>query len=552
MSATRLVLAFSAAAILGCASSVPPRAQSEIGPPGATICGTSPKPLGIVAAEAILPGYGNGGFRIVTADPAAQAYFDNGMQLAHAFAHEAATAAFLRAEAIDPTCAMCVWGEAWSRGPTINFGIDERTAATAAKLVARAAALATRHHDAREDALIAALAQRYREGGDVAFAGAMDALARAYPADDEIAIIAADAWMIPAARNTDRDHLDRSVELLAGVLARSPDDTGAIHFYIHATEMNGIGATALPYVARLQALAPAASHLVHMPSHTYFWVGRYRAAEQSNLDAVALDERDAARLRPAGGLFALPYHRHNVLFGMVSALMAGDTVGALSLAEPVVARVPTIEPSQSWDQVALATAYAIYGRDGSDAQLRALPEPPATLPFARAMWHYALGEAAARSGDLDGLMAHARAIEPVKLDAFGDFAPQGEAMITVARAVLDGRAAMLTGRWKDAAAAYRRAADLQEKTLAGDADPPAWWYPVRRSLAAALLADGDPVAAETEVRRALDRWQDDPVGLAILSGAAARAGRDAESLALRSFARSRWSGDLASVTPALM
>jgi hypothetical protein len=75
-------------------------------------------------AHAILTGYGTGGFKVRTASPEAQAYFDNGMQLAHAFAHQPATEAFREAERLDPTCAMCVWGEAWSLGPTLNYQID--------------------------------------------------------------------------------------------------------------------------------------------------------------------------------------------------------------------------------------------------------------------------------------------------------------------------------------------------------------------------------------------------------------------------------------------
>ena len=74
----------------------------------------------IVAPSAmILTGYGPGGFK-VTANPAAQAFFDNGLQLGHAFAHQASIAAFVEARRLDPASAMAVWGEAWSSGPTIN------------------------------------------------------------------------------------------------------------------------------------------------------------------------------------------------------------------------------------------------------------------------------------------------------------------------------------------------------------------------------------------------------------------------------------------------
>ena len=89
------------------------------------ICGVATPAPDAKPAQAILTGYGSGGFAVRTSLPAAQAYFDNGMQLAHAFAHKPATQAFKEAVKLDPNCAMCVWGEAWSRGPTINYPIDD-------------------------------------------------------------------------------------------------------------------------------------------------------------------------------------------------------------------------------------------------------------------------------------------------------------------------------------------------------------------------------------------------------------------------------------------
>ena len=57
-------------------------------------------------APMIMDGYGNGGFPITTTNPKAQAFFDNGMQLAHAFAHKASIEAMTEAVRLDPQCAM--------------------------------------------------------------------------------------------------------------------------------------------------------------------------------------------------------------------------------------------------------------------------------------------------------------------------------------------------------------------------------------------------------------------------------------------------------------
>jgi tetratricopeptide (TPR) repeat protein len=522
--------------------------------PTAPICHTEAKPAPISPAKALLTGYGTGGFAITTASPQAQAYFDNGMQLAHAFAHAAATAAFKRAEQLDPTCAMCVWGEAWSRGPTINYPIEDDVQKDLAGLADKAAALAL-HNPPRERALIAALQRRYHDGGgkgdgDDGFARAMDALARANPADNEIAVMAADAWMIPAAQRGDRDHLDRALAILEPVLARSPNDTGAIHFYIHATEMDGVGTKALPYALKLQALAPAASHLVHMPSHTYYWAGRFRMAEQSNLDAVEIDKANARRLNTKGGVFGLVYHSHNVMYGEGAALLDGDGAGALSLAGAMVSQ---IKPDDPYAQLLLAHAYMAYGRYGSDAEVAGLADPGAKLPFAQAMRHYALGEAAARRGDVARVKAEAAAITvaPAAMAALTDARSTAQGVLEVAPLVLAGRAAMLEKDYAGAQAAYRRAAEIEEARLGDFADPPAWWYPVRRSLAAALVADGKPAQAAVEARKVLLRWPYEPMTLRVLADAEAAQGDGAGAARELAYAQSNWTGDVKRVPAAL-
>ncbi len=500
-------------------------------------------------AKAILTGYGTGGFTIRTSSPQAQAYFDDGMQLAHAFAHKAAIAAFKRAEVEDPTCALCVWGEAWSRGPTINYPLEPKDEAELAALADKAAVLAA-DGPPKERALIAALQKRYHGGGgggrgDEAFAAAMDDLARANPSDNEIAVVTADAWMIPVT-NDGHGRLPRAVELLEGALQRQPKDTGAIHFYIHATEMSGFGTRALPYAETLQALAPAASHLVHMPSHTYFWSGRYRQAEASNLDAVEIDKANAERLKPKDGVFGLIYHGHNVQFGEGAALMDGDGKGGLALAATELTEVGKVKPDESFKQVWLGTAYFVYGRYGSKGEVAALPDPGPKLAVADAMWIYAKGEAASREGDAAGVKAQAAALQALRPDMkpFKDFRPQAQAMIDVARLVLTGRAAMLEQRWSDAEAAYRRAAEIQEAKLGRTADPPAWWYPVRRSLAAALLAQGRTRDAAAEAQKALNRWAYDPIALRLLADCATKEGRPDDARRNLTYARANWTGDV--------
>ena len=537
-----LVLSLTTVPFLG-ASELTSPASSQ-----APICHVAAKPEERGPAQIILAGYGTQHMPIATKDVQAQGFFDNGMQLAHAFAHTAAISAFQRAELIDPTCAMCVWGESWSRGPTINYPIDEKARTAAAALAHKAAELAV-NASLKDRSLIAALEVRYAsEKGDQQFAEAMDALAHVYPHDSEINVMAADAWLI--AGEDSRDHQDHSIKLLQAVLQRSPDDVGAIHFYIHATEDRGVGDLALPYARRLQSLAPAASHLIHMPSHTFFWAGQYRLAERANIEAAEIDQADADRFKYAKGAFGAKYHGHNLMYGEAAAIEAGDGGNALRFATELLAQLAEIKAHNFWQQSAIAEAYFAYGRFASNEQLAVLADPGPSRPFLQAMWHYSRAEAAARAGDINVVEVEEKAMTFSEPDAtsLGQDASNAKAMVAVARFVLQGRIAMMEGHFGDAVTAYREAATLQEGELAGIADPPAFWYPVRRGLAAAYLAEGDVTSATREARTVLARFPNEPLTRQLLSRVATAKGDVQDAELQTSMQRTNWLGD-AAVTP---
>lgn len=533
---------------------LPMLGATELTSPDATqapVCHAPEKPEEPGPATVLLSGYGVQHMAIDTRNPKAQAFFDNGLQLAHAFAHAAAISAFQGAALIDPHCAMCAWGESWSRGPTINYPIDDNGRKAALALAKKAAGLAA-NASLRDQALIAALVVRYSgDQGDEQFAQAMNVLAQVYPHDSEINVMAADAWLI--AGEDSREHQDHAIRLLQGVLQRSPNDVGAIHFYIHATEDRGVGDLALPYASRLHTLAPAASHLVHMPSHTFFWAGQYQLAEVANSEAVDLDQADAVRFNYKRGAWGATYHGHNLAYGEAAAIEAGDGEGAIGFAGQILSQQHDVKANNFWSQSAMAQAYFAYGRFGSKQQLSELPDPSDARPFQRAMWHYVRGEAAARAGDLSGITSEEQAMTFLEADAlpFGPSAAASKAMVAIGRLVLEGRRAMLESRFSDAVANYGEAAKLQEDELGGIADPPAFWYPVRRGLAAAYLAAGDAAAAKREAKTVLARFPNEPLTRQILASLSLAEGDVKDAGIETSLKQANWVG-AASDTPAAL
>jgi hypothetical protein len=59
-------------------------------------------------------------------------------------------------------------------------------------------------------------------------------------------------------------------------LKRDPNHPGAIHYYLHAVEASTTPERAEPYAERLGGSIPGAGHLVHMPAHIYYRLGRYK------------------------------------------------------------------------------------------------------------------------------------------------------------------------------------------------------------------------------------------------------------------------------------
>lgn len=493
-------------------------------------------------ATELLKGFGPGGFRITTRSAEAQAFFDNGMQLAHAFAHKAAIRAFQEARRLDPECAMCAWGEAWSSGPTINYGIKPDEAKTLAAMVEDAEKLAA-NAPVRERNLIGALKLRYVGAtGNRDFADAMDKMARLAPGDDALATLAADAAMI-AADDWNETSLKRPVELLETVLGRNPDYAPAIHFYIHATEGSGFPARAEKFADRLGVVAPAASHLVHMPSHTYYWIGRYGDAATVNFRAAEIGLVADTRIEKLSGEDAewkLLYHGHNVHFGLGGALMAGDAEVGLKLARPMIAMAERAKELPQFTQIVLGEAYMAVARFAPAGEMLAIAEPARDRALARALWHYARGEAFARKGDVAAIRREGLAI-PKRME--GDKNGRYASLSAIARGVLEGRIAMLQGKHAKAAELFAAAAAVEEAKPFSDAsDPPIWWYPVRRDVAAALLAKGDAAGALAAADASLKRRPLDPVALAIRGQAQGKLGAKVAAARDLATARSGWRG----------
>jgi tetratricopeptide (TPR) repeat protein len=530
--------------------------QTEVSPAGAAAASAA---KGTPGADApLLSGLGTHSYRITTSSKLAQRYFDQGLRLAWGFNHAEAQRAFRKAQQLDAQCAMCFWGEAYALGPNINVPMDEKAVAPAAAAAAKARELASRATPA-EQALIEAIAARYsadpkaeRPKLDAAYAQAMRNASTRFPADLDIAALYAEALMIlspwdywEAGGATLKPGVAGLVETLERVLARQPDHVGAIHLYIHAVEASKDAKRAERYADRLAKLAPGAGHLVHMPAHIYFRIGRYKDSLAVNRTAVKVDETYIQRYKPEG-VYPLAYYPHNVHFVLVSAQMSGQGNTAVEAAQKLggvisndAARaVLLLQPVK-------AAPYFAHAQFSDPATILALADPGADFAYIRAAWRYARGLAQLKRGDAAAAGAELAEIERITQST--DFKPfeswniPAKNVTVIAAHVLRARMAQSKNDLATAVRELEAAAALEDKLPY--MEPPYWYYPVRQTLGAVLTLNGEHQKARDAFRESLQKVPNNGWALYGLAQTYARQGMQREARAVEKHLARAWSGD---------
>jgi tetratricopeptide (TPR) repeat protein len=462
---------------------------------------------------------GSYSYRITTTSPDAQRWFDQGLRLVYAFNHGEAQKAFREAARQDPRCAMCYWGIAIAEGSNYNSPTDadrEKQALAAIERAQQVAAAAT----PREQAMIRALAMRHaadpaaqRAALDRAYADAMRDVAQQFPDDPEAATFFADAmmnlrpWNLWSPDGAPYPGTEEIVVTLERVLAKNPDHPGAIHLYIHSVEASQTPGRAEAAADRLARLMPGAGHIVHMPAHIYWRVGRYADAVATNSAAVKADRAYFKTAEPSP-IYRGLYYPHNIDFIWQSASMQGRSGETIRAAREFAGTAPPEMIKQMPDmETAPVAAIVALARFGRWDDVLALPAPPAEWLYTRGVWHYARGlafnanakpaDAARELADLEALI---RTVPPERTVAFF-FRAQN--MLQLAANVLAGEMAARAG---DAASAERllRAAVAEQDTH-WFTEPPPWYFPVRQALGAVLLQSGRAGEAEVVYREDLKR-----------------------------------------------
>lgn len=188
---------------------------------------------------------------------------------------------------------MAYWGETMTSTHAI-WNQDDPAAARAAlaKLAATPQQRTDKAGTARERAYLDAAEQLFGSGTlkerDTAFLKATEALAQAYPDDDDAQLFHALALLGVTRGERNVPNYLHAADIAKRVYARNPRHPGAVHYWIHGMDDPEHAAGALEAAHTLSKIAPNAGHAQHMTSHIFMALGMWDEVVASNESAIAV------------------------------------------------------------------------------------------------------------------------------------------------------------------------------------------------------------------------------------------------------------------------
>jgi tetratricopeptide (TPR) repeat protein len=467
-------------------------------------------PLALACAQEkpamLLSGTGIWKHPIATSSPEAQKFFDQGLNEMYGFNRYEALRSFKKAAELDPKAAMPWWGVAMATGPYINMDFDP-TYQMKTSCAAVEEGRKLKPSDPREAAYLDAAAARCPDfANPEASIAAARALAQRWPDDLDAQTLYAEALMIPnrwhwythdGAPASGQAQAERTLE---AILRRWPEHPGANHLYIHAVESSPTPERAIPSSQRLMGITPSEGHMVHMPGHIWLVMGEWELAASVNERAAQVDRQYFAATGVTEGSYPM-YYWHNITFIAYARWMQGRKADALKAEDDLAAAMRPMAQAmpEMLDGFLPFTHFGLLRFGEWDALLK-LPQPEPAQKISGAFYHFFRAMAFHGKSDRAAAAREQAAFDDARKQVPADAMwGQNKAapVMNLASELLAARAA------NDAVAHYRRAVEIQD--LLDYDEPPAWYYPVRESLGAALLRAGQAAEAEAVFREGVRR-----------------------------------------------
>ncbi|WOD44273.1 tetratricopeptide repeat protein [Hwangdonia lutea] len=462
---------------------------------------------------------GNHSYKVSTKNDLAQRFFNQGLRLTYAFNHAEAHRSFMEAARLDPNLAMAFWGQAYALGPNINDPFpDDNRKNKYNEAISKAVKLSP-NASQKEQALIEALTHRYSDDLEKEvselnhnYMQSMAEVAKTYPNDSDILTLYAASVMNTVPWNywdnegNPSPNIPEAKAALEKAMTMSPDNPGAHHYYIHMVELPKPD-LAVPSAEKLGGLMPTAGHIVHMPSHIFIRVGRYKDAVTANQKAILADE-DYISQCLSQGMYPLGYYPHNIHFLWSASSFLGNSDLAIDAAKKTAEKVPVGEMKElHFLQNFAATPLLAYTRFGKWNDILTYPKPNDGIKHLKLIWHYARGVAFVRKNNIKEAKEELEAIQALVDDPEMETLvatgfDNGTTIAKLAYQVVAGEIALLEENYSLAINHFEKAVEMEDKLIYNE--PAAWYIPPRQNLGAALLKAGKYSEAEMVYHKDLE------------------------------------------------
>jgi hypothetical protein len=243
-----------------------------------------------------------------------------------------------------------------------------------------------------------------------------------------------------------------------------------------------------------------------MPGHIWLVLGDWETAAIVNERAAEVDRKYFAASNVTASAYS-GYYAHNLHFILYSRLMQGRRAESLRAAEemgkgmaPMLTAMPEMaammQPFAAWPvftQVRLGDWDAVMKQ----------PRPDDKLSIGLAVWHYARVLALVARGDRAAAVEEQRGFEGARAKVGTDPVWGNNRAADVLAMAGEILAARVADSPALAVPHWERAVAMQDALVYDE--PPAWYYPVRESLGAALLRAGRAADAEVAFREGIAR-----------------------------------------------
>jgi tetratricopeptide (TPR) repeat protein len=354
----------------------------------------------------------------------------------------------------------------------------------------------------KEQDYIKALSVRYdgnpktnRVNLDIAYAKAMEELSKKYPDDNDAASLYAEAlmntmpWDYWADNGNPKPDTVKVIESLERVLKNDPNHPLAIHLYIHAVEASSNPSRAEKYADKLADLVPGAGHLVHMPAHIYWRVGRYNDASIANINAAKVDEDYIAQCN-SQGLYPAMYYPHNIHFLWAASTMEGRSELSINSALKVsnyikdeqIRQIPFIEFFQTLPLLS-------YIRFAKWEEILSYKKPNEDFKFSLGIYHYARSIAFSSLGNFNKAKNEQKKIlvnnQSEEIKVLIKAGQPSDKLLEISNFLSLGQIELNKENFSSAIEYFSNAVKIQDQLPYRE--PEFWYYPTRQTLGHALL-----------------------------------------------------------------